>query len=65
MSSQFGMKPITSTAMPTATQPARQPPRGIAACAISGRLTSPAICASVAIDVASARRATNQLFTAP
>ena len=59
------MKPITSTAMPTASQPARQPLRSIAACAISGRLTSPAICASVAIAMAKARRATNQLLTAP
>ena len=35
------MKPITSTAMPTASQPARQPLRSIAACAISGRHDQP------------------------
>ena len=56
---------MTSTAVPTASQPARQSLCWIAACASSGRHTSPAICASVAIAVAKARRATNQLFTAP
>ena len=59
------MKPITSTAIPTASQPARQPLCRIAVCAISGRMTSPAICAIVAIAVAKVRREMNQLFTAP
>ena len=65
MNSQFGMKPTASTATPTPSQPARQPPRRIMASAISGSATSPAICAMVAIETAMGRRATNQLFTAP
>jgi hypothetical protein len=61
----FGTKPMISTAVPTASHPVRQVPCSIAACAISGRLTNPAICASVATATANARRETNQLLTAP
>ena len=65
MNSHVGTKPITSTALPTPSQPARQPPCSIADCAINGRQTSPAICATVAMPVAKVRRATNQLLTTP
>jgi len=50
---------------PTASHPARQPPCCIAACATNGSTTRPRVCPKVAIPVASARRETNQLFTAP
>jgi hypothetical protein len=45
-----------------AIQPARQLSPRIASWATSGIATSPAICATVAIELASGRRATNQLF---
>ena len=63
--SQTGRKPTTSTVVPTATQPARQSPSRIATCATIGSATSPPIWASVAIELARARRATNQLLRAP
>ncbi len=65
ISSQFGTKPMISTVAPTASQPARQPSCRMAAWAISGIATSPSIWARVAIEVADARRATNQLLSAP
>jgi hypothetical protein len=37
----------------------------MASCATIGRITSPDICATVAIEVAWDRRATNQLASAP
>ena len=63
--SQTGRKPTINTVAPIATQPLRQPPSRIASCAMIGIATRPDIWARVAIDVASVRRATNQLFNAP
>ena len=51
--------------MPIASQPARQPCSRIASCAISGIATSPAICASVATELAKVAARTNQLLSAP
>ena len=65
MNSQLGTKPMRRTATPTASHPARQPSRSMARWAIRGSATRPAICARLAIEVAKARRATNQLFRAP
>ena len=65
MKRQTGKKPTIRVSDPIASQPKRQPPCCIANCAISGIATRPAICATVAIEVAKARRATNQLFKAP
>ena len=65
MKSQTGRKPISNVVKPIASQPPRQPYCRIASWAINGMATNPAICATVATEVANARRATNQLFTAP
>jgi hypothetical protein len=43
----------------------RQPPEGVASEAIVGNSTSPALCPTVAIELANERRLTNQLLTAP
>jgi hypothetical protein len=63
--SQTGRKPTASAVMPIATQPWRQPPSCMASWAMIGSATRPDICARVAIEVARARRATNQLLSAP
>ena len=65
-SSQAGTKP-TSSVSDRRAPASRRASRGatIANCAISGIATSPTICARVATEVAKARRATNQLLTAP
>ena len=65
INSQVGRNPTASTVAPTATQPARQPPCSIAQNAMSGISVRPAICASIDIESASGRRATNQFTTAP
>jgi hypothetical protein len=62
---QVGRKPTSSTVVPIATQAVRQSAACITKCAISGIATRPIICASVAIEVAKARRRTNQLTTEP
>jgi hypothetical protein len=49
---------------PIAIQPLRQPPSRIASWAMIGIATSPDIWARVAIEVAMARRETNQLLSA-
>ena len=56
---------MSSTAVPTPSQPAGQPPRSMLNCAMSGSITRPDICATVAMPLAKVRRATNQLLTTP
>ena len=63
--SQTGRKPTASAVAPIATQPSRQSPSCMASWAMIGSTTRPDIWASVAIEVARARRATNQLLSAP
>jgi hypothetical protein len=63
--SHAGTNPTMSTVAPTATHPARQPCSAMAAYAISGIAASPAMCARLTIALASGRRATNQVLSAP
>jgi hypothetical protein len=63
--SQVGTKPTSRTAMPTASHPARQPCCCMAKWAIRGSAMRPTIWARFTIELASARRSTNQLFKAP
>ena len=64
-SAQLGISPTISVAAPMASHPARQPPHAMAAYPISGIRISPTIWASVTMEVATARRATNHVLTAP
>ena len=65
MSNQTGRKPTPSVVRPIANQPCRQPPSCMASWAMIGMATSPDIWASEAMALARARRATNQLVSAP
>ena len=62
---KIGFDALSEKLLPIASQPLRHEPCSMTSWAITGIVTRPAICASVATDVAKRRRATNQLLTAP